>query len=126
MIAGYNKCISKFGGNSMNSASLALLEKAQARLSRAPNLCGIAGMMTEFDPMATHQVLLLALKGGWLYGLLPLFLDVSFFLEKDANYCSGHGNFKISELIALLMDAMARDDHESINNAIIALKQKNA
>jgi hypothetical protein len=110
----------------MNSASLALLEKAQARLSCAPNLCGMAGMMTEFDPMATHQALLLALKGGWRYGLLPLFLDVSFFLEKDERFSSEYGNFNISELIALLMDAMAREDKEAINNAMIALKQKNA
>jgi hypothetical protein len=108
----------------MNSASLALLEKAQARLSYAPNLCGMAGMTTDFAPMATHQVLLLALKGGWRHGLLPLFLDVSFFLEKDADYCAGHGNFKISELIALLMDAISRDDHESINNAIIVLRER--
>lgn len=103
----------------------ALLQKASKRLELdgAPNLCGLKSY-SAISGQDTADLLKVLLSGGWRHGLLPIVQDVALFAERHHEFTERFGEFNISELTALLMDAIRRSDNESIQNAIEALKPK--
>lgn len=97
------------------------MQKAKTRLVDAPNLCGL-GCYDAIGAEETMGLLLLILDGGWVHGVLPALADVALFLERNQEFTQRFGGYPISELAALLADAIKREDRGAISAACEALK----
>ena len=81
-------------------------QKAEARLAKAPNLCGMGDRTSGEARQATIEMFALAVNHGFTDGVLRVSVDVLQFLSQDEQYAQDWGDPRdFAQLLALISDA---------------------